>query len=708
MIIYMSFIKSFLLGLVALCLSNYSFGQQDAEPALCKNPSIFGFLPGGTFDVKPQYGCLDFTTTSVMIEVSKPFSPTGGTLNNLGYIFDFKDVNPLTPPTFSPTLQTSTVLTTPGNYWIMQGGNVTGTAYIACKSFEVIQTEQPDFEITTCGANDVVVTFKDTPKNRKIGKYKIIWGDGGAFGESYSAQVTVYPHLMPHTYANAPTSPPQIIAIYTRGAFECSSDPKSFNIGVSNNPRISELEGLNGGASDKITLVEGSDGIAYSIQQKPKGDTWVDTGKKITRNSGTLSANQTIDGLNGSQEYCFRLQTEDACSNKIFSNEVCTIVPKATTLSLTEAQIDWNNPDADLTATPNITRYSIAYSESPSGATNTKEPMPITATTYTFNALDCSKTYNFTITAFLGTNEVVVKSPKVLVTPTTGGTLTSNFVGTASIVNKNIIRVNSNDFSSAPKCIFYRAEDGSSTYKRLATTTDNFYLDKDIVSANQPYCYKVEKQDACGNSLGLSPAFCSVFLTSEKANTLNWTPFIVPDPNLLNPPPDYYVELLDANGSVIKPVDTTPDNELNVKNVIDQVLSDPVFKGQVTFRILARQKAIIIIAGVPTSFSLNVYSNPYTFITPAQIFTPTAFSPNNDNNNDTFLAKGKFISDYNLVIYNRWNNVVFETKDINIGWDGTETDAITPAPPGNYSYKIYGLDPAGQKFEKIGSVILIR
>ncbi|WP_435356446.1 gliding motility-associated C-terminal domain-containing protein [Emticicia sp. SJ17W-69] len=713
----MSRIKSFLFGLMAICLSTLSFGQQDAEPALCKDPSIFGFVKDSKFTISPDYGCLDYTRTSARIEVSNSASPTGGALSQLGYIFDFKDVTPLALPVFPTVLQTSTVVTTPGKYWVMQGGNVGGTAYITCRVSEILQTEQPDFDITSCGDKSVTVTFRDTPKNRKHGKYRIVWGDGN---QDFSAQITVWPHQMQHTYINTPTGMPQIVAAYTRGASNftvCTSQPISFPVGSNGKPRISELEGLNGGASNKITLSDGSDGTAYTIQQKPKGGNWVDTGKKITRNSGTTTANQTIDGLDGKQEYCFRLQTKDGCNNDIFSNEACTIIPKATVSSPTEAKIEWNNPDADLTATPNVTRYSVGYSESPSGANpNTGAPSPITGTSYVFDLLDCSKKYNFNITAFLGTtaaDKVVIKSPNILVDPSVSFKLPAISIGTVSTISKDIIQVNTFEPSgyTAPKYIFYRAEGGSSTYTQVKETPDNRYDDKNVEPDKQQYCYKVEYQDRCGNTSVLSPAFCSVFLTSAQANTLNWTQFIIPDPNnaLQNAQPvEYYVELLDANGSVVKPVDTTPDTKSNVKDVIDQILSDPAARGQVTFRILARQKVTLIIGGVATPFPFSSYSNTYTFITPAQIYVPTAFSPNDDSNNDTFVAKGRFIVEYNLVIYDRWGNTIFESKDLETGWNGTTSDGVTPAPPGNYGYKIYGLDPAGQKFEKVGSITLIR
>ncbi len=245
-------------------------GQQTAEPAFCKNPGG-GIQVGGSFLVNPGIGCLDFANNSGTISVSNPFSPTGGALTQLGYIFDFKDGDKVILP---PVLQTSYTVNKGGIYWILQAGNEKGTAYITCRSFEMIQTEQPDFKISSCGDKSITVNFLDTPKNRKHGKYRITWGDGT---QTFSAQITVWPHEMQHTYASVPTQQPQIVAIYTRlssNASTCSSSPIAFPVG-SFKPRISELEGLNGGTSAKITLSEGLNGNVYGIQQKIKDGNWV-------------------------------------------------------------------------------------------------------------------------------------------------------------------------------------------------------------------------------------------------------------------------------------------------------------------------------------------------------------------------------------------------------------------------------------------------
>lgn len=711
----MSRIKSFLFGLMVICQYTLSFGQQDAKPAKCTNPEL-GFQVGGDFTVSPEFGCLSFTDNTTSVSVTNPKPPPGVTnLSIAGYIFNFKDGdNIITFPT-----ATQYTVTKPGTYWIMQGGNDgSGSAFIQCKSSEVIQPEQPEVDITTCGTNIVTVTFKKVSKNKQFGKYKISWGDGGPDEVSNQMTDADYPYSMQHTYLTPPTTKPLIFGVYTRGATNlkvCDSQPIDLPVGLGGKPRISELEGLNGGASNKITLSDGSNGTAYAIQKKTKGGNWVDTGKKITRNSGSASADQTIDGLDGNKEYCFRLQTKDVCNNETFSNEACTIIPKATFTSPTEAKIEWNNPDTDITATPNVTRYSVGYSEYPSGInTSSGTPNPVTETSFVYDLLDCNKKYNFNITAFLGTtasDKVVIKSPNILVEPTTGGKIQSNITGIVSNSAKDVISINLLNEDPAFKYIFYRAEGGSMTYDKVHETDNNNFDDKNVEPDKQQYCYKVEIQDKCGNKSDLSSPMCSVFLTSKQSNTLNWTEFTIPDPNnsFQNlQPVEYYVQLLDANGSVVKLLETTPNTKSNFKDVIDQTLIDPNAEGQVAFRVLARKKVTLTYAGAVIPWSFFVYSNIYTFITPAQIYVPTAFSPNNDSNNDTFVAKGRFIDEYNLVIYDRWGNTIFESKDLNIGWNGTTSDGVTPAPPGNYSYKIYGLNPAGEKFEKVGLINLIR
>lgn len=61
------------------------------------------------------------------------------------------------------------------------------------------------------------------------------------------------------------------------------------------------------------------------------------------------------------------------------------------------------------------------------------------------------------------------------------------------------------------------------------------------------------------------------------------------------------------------------------------------------------------------------------------IGVPTAFSPNNDGNNDQLFVKGKGLESIHFFIYNRYGQLVFETSDQSLGWDGTfENEDLNP------------------------------
>jgi len=54
-----------------------------------------------------------------------------------------------------------------------------------------------------------------------------------------------------------------------------------------------------------------------------------------------------------------------------------------------------------------------------------------------------------------------------------------------------------------------------------------------------------------------------------------------------------------------------------------------------------------------------------------ELFVPNVFSPNDDGENDLFIARGTGIRNFKMVVYDRWGNKVFESEDIMQGWDGT-------------------------------------
>ena len=71
----------------------------------------------------------------------------------------------------------------------------------------------------------------------------------------------------------------------------------------------------------------------------------------------------------------------------------------------------------------------------------------------------------------------------------------------------------------------------------------------------------------------------------------------------------------------------------------------------------------------------------------AVIYVPNAFTPDYDGLNDVFMPKGEGITSYDLKIFTRWGQMIFELEDINKGWDGTVNG--NPVQEGIY---VWGLD----------------
>jgi gliding motility-associated-like protein len=85
---------------------------------------------------------------------------------------------------------------------------------------------------------------------------------------------------------------------------------------------------------------------------------------------------------------------------------------------------------------------------------------------------------------------------------------------------------------------------------------------------------------------------------------------------------------------------------------------------------------------------------------------PSGFSPNGDGSNDVLYVKGSGLAAVYLVIYNRYGEVVFETYDQNIGWDGTYMEK--DENPGVFTWVLQYDFVSGKKGMQKGNTTLIR
>ncbi len=88
------------------------------------------------------------------------------------------------------------------------------------------------------------------------------------------------------------------------------------------------------------------------------------------------------------------------------------------------------------------------------------------------------------------------------------------------------------------------------------------------------------------------------------------------------------------------------------------------------------------------------------------IWVPNAFTPNGDGNNDAFLPYINNVDFYNIVIFNRWGKLVFESSNNTIGWDGNYNGK--KSVEGVYTWRIKYTNFTGENFTKFGYVVLYR
>ena len=77
---------------------------------------------------------------------------------------------------------------------------------------------------------------------------------------------------------------------------------------------------------------------------------------------------------------------------------------------------------------------------------------------------------------------------------------------------------------------------------------------------------------------------------------------------------------------------------------------------------------------------------------------PNVFTPDNDGSNDVFSINPENAIALDMVILNRWGNVVFESTDVNAAWNGKNMNTGAPCKDGTYFYKftITGMDEVSQ------------
>jgi gliding motility-associated-like protein len=105
----------------------------------------------------------------------------------------------------------------------------------------------------------------------------------------------------------------------------------------------------------------------------------------------------------------------------------------------------------------------------------------------------------------------------------------------------------------------------------------------------------------------------------------------------------------------------------------------------------------------------DTVSNNVPVISDVLIYAPNTFTPDDDEYNQGWkvFMQGIDIYQFNLVIFNRWGEIMWESNDVEVPWDGTYGGK--PAPEGMYVWQIRTRNPYDDNvYTYNGHVNLIR
>lgn len=233
------------------------------------------------------------------------------------------------------------------------------------------------------------------------------------------------------------------------------------------------------------------------------------------------------------------------------------------------------------------------------------------------------------------------------------------------------------------------------------TGEENEYLDTEGIDVHRSaYTYRVLYVDSCG--IVVNPAnevttiLNQINQVDETGLTLNihWSPYQGFDGEVTR------YELYRAiNGQYQWPA--IYEGSENVLNFQDQLDELAIMDGKVCYYVLAQE-------GNNHYDRMEISkSNEVCYVFEPIIYIPNAFTPGGVNPIFYPVINLANVQQYNMLIFDRWNNVIFTSDDINTGWNGITNDA-KKAPFGVYGYQINVLDGNGKEIRKMGHVTLIR
>ncbi|MCP9747548.1 hypothetical protein EGI24_12635 [Lacihabitans sp. CS3-21] len=578
-------------------------------------------------------------------------------------------------------------------YTILQYGKKNGKDMFACKTVSVRPNNQPVFSYSTCNNNFLNLIIPQDPANN-FDYYTIEWGDNSAI-----QTVTSLPFTANKSYGT--TTPTRSIRVKGENNTPTGCQPPPFqtiNMDSDGNvPKITELEVLPGGTKAKLSFSGTFD--THQIYQRTPSQNYSFPNFKYQANPGTI----TVDLINN-QQTCFMIYKYTACAQ--LSGEVCTIQldsiqifgPNINTLSWQTIAQNQTSSILNTSTIKNI-NYDIDWQEIENNNILIQKIYNVNPT-YGHTIAKCSANYCYQIIAKVeGEWSVNPAVPYSSISKSEIKCIDRKSVITPPITDVNVnvladdkIELSFTDNSnwSVNKAFYFLYEASPNGFIKRDSLTPasqkKFNVNADATKAS--LCYQLGYSDVCGSNSKLSGEICTIHLLVNNKEELIWTDVSPFGASGIN---NFELISIDENTGIESLQNTVPSSQLMTQ--VD--LSNYEIEAQFKIKAL-------------NANGMGSYSNTVSIPIEALFFVPDAFSPDDNQLNDTFEIKGRLgrVKTYDLKIFDRWGANIIQIKDKNQNWDGNIT--LKPLSGGIYTFQLKIELNNGENIYKIGKFEVLK
>lgn len=432
-----------------------------------------------------------------------------------------------------------------------------------------------------------------------------------------------------------------------------------------------------------------NDFMYYTIYREQPGVGYVPI-QTLDYINDTIFIDNTVNATQSS--YCYKVTVTNQCNTESALNSSrshCTIEALATPVP-GEIVVTWNRYQGW-----NVNQYEVYRVNSYNKIDVTfLGVVPGNLTRYEDPVEDCFSNFAYRIRAIGQTPEQESWSDTTLAVGSNGTAGQAASVVRATVVNNEATLVEWKPIDMPGAAIVYVEKSFQGQPFTIVATVEPgvlSYLDQDVDVQRESYTYRVSAQDSCGSYTPESNIGKTIVLearTEVGTNVLNWTEY----QEWRFGVDAYRIEILNDTTGQWETVDIVQGNIFEYRDT-KTTLDQPKYCYRVVAVELGGNKAESV-------------SNEACLSVETTFYAPNAFTPNNDGVNDLFTLSGLHVLTFNMKIYSRWGMLLYETNNIEDGWNGKYNGQ--DVNEGVYVFIARGTGYNGQPYIIKGALTLIR